>query len=140
MYYLKYLPLTSPVRKRLLKMEQSVLDNASTVLAVTPLVQDDFRRRTSAPVPMITNGYDEEDYDDEYSDGYDDQEYDEENDGQYDSSYEEDFGPDGSYDREAYDPEYDQEAYEQEEAYDSAADDEDFEDADPEDPESGSEA
>lgn len=62
MYYLKYLPLTSPVRKRLLKMEQSVLDNASTVLAVTPLVQDDFRRRTSTPVAMITNGYDEDDF------------------------------------------------------------------------------
>ena len=62
MYYLKYLPLTSPVRKRLLKMEQSVLDNASTVLAVTPLVQDDFRSRTSTPVAMITNGYDEDDF------------------------------------------------------------------------------
>ena len=62
MYYLKYLPLTSPVSKRLLKMEQSVLDNASTVLAVTPLVQDDFRRRTSTPVAMITNGYDEDDF------------------------------------------------------------------------------
>ena len=62
MYYLKYLPLTSPVRKRLLKMEQSVLDNASTVLAVTPLVQDDFRRRTSTPVAMITNGSDEDDF------------------------------------------------------------------------------
>ena len=51
MYYLKYLPLTSPVRKRLLKMEQSVL-----------LVQDDFRSRTSTPVAMITNGYDEDDF------------------------------------------------------------------------------
>lgn len=62
MYYLKYLPLTSSVRKRLLKMEQTVLDNASTVLAVTPLVQEEFRSRTSTPVAMITNGYDEDDF------------------------------------------------------------------------------
>ena len=62
MYYLKYLPLTSPVKKRLLKMEQGVLDDASTVLAVTPLVQEEFRSRTTTPVAMITNGYDEDDF------------------------------------------------------------------------------
>ena len=95
----------------------------------------DIKSESQAREEGLLDGYDEEDYDDEYSDGYDDQEYDEENDGQYDGSYDEGFDQD-----EAYDPEYDQEAYEQEEAYDSAADDEDFEDADPEDPESGSEA
>ena len=62
MYYLKHLPLTARTWRRLHAMEQSVLDDCSTVLAVTPLVQEDFRAMTATPVAMITNGYDEEDF------------------------------------------------------------------------------
>ena len=43
-------------------MEQRVLDGSSTVLAVTPLVREDFQARTRTPVAMITNGYDREDF------------------------------------------------------------------------------
>ena len=62
MYYLKHLPLTARTWRRLHAMEQSVLDSCSTVLAVTPLVQEDFQARTATPVAMITNGFDEEDF------------------------------------------------------------------------------
>ena len=62
MYYLKHLPLTKSSWARLRKMEQNVIDNCSTVLTVTPLVQEDYAARTSTPVAMITNGYDEADF------------------------------------------------------------------------------
>jgi glycosyltransferase involved in cell wall biosynthesis len=62
MYYLKHLGLSKRTWRRLGKMEQRVLDGSSTVLAVTPLVQEDFRARTRTPVAMITNGYDREDF------------------------------------------------------------------------------
>ena len=58
MYYLKHLPMTHRTWRRLREMEQSVLDECSTVLAVTPLVQEEFRAQTATPVAMITNGYD----------------------------------------------------------------------------------
>ena len=63
MYYLKHLPMTRRTWRRLRAMEQSVLDDCSTVLAVTPLVQDEFRAQTKTPVAMITNGYDGGDFD-----------------------------------------------------------------------------
>ena len=62
MYYLKYLPLSGRTWKKLRAQEQGVLDHASTVLAVTPLVQEEFRAQTRTPVAMITNGFDEEDF------------------------------------------------------------------------------
>ena len=62
MYYLKHLPLTKATWKRLYRMEQGVLDSCSTVLTVTPMVQKDYKARTSTPVAMITNGYDQEDF------------------------------------------------------------------------------
>lgn len=62
MYYLKHLPLTGFTWRRLRTQEQAVLDECSTVLAVTPLVQEDFRRQTRTPVAMIPNGFDEEDF------------------------------------------------------------------------------
>jgi len=40
-----------------------VLDECSTVLAVTPLVQEEFQAQTKTPVAMITNGYDGGDFD-----------------------------------------------------------------------------
>jgi hypothetical protein len=62
MYYLKHLPLTACTWRKLARMEQRVLDGCSTVLAVTPLVQEDFRARTATPVAMIPNGFDETDF------------------------------------------------------------------------------
>ena len=62
MYYLKHLPMSARTWRRLRAMEQSVLDDCSTVLAVTPLVQDEFRAQTKTPVAMITNGYDGGDF------------------------------------------------------------------------------
>ena len=63
MYYLKHLPMTRRTWRRLRSMEQSVLDECSTVLAVTPLVQEEFQAQTKTPVAMITNGYDGGDFD-----------------------------------------------------------------------------
>ena len=62
MYYLKHLPMTRRTWRRLRAMEQAVLDDCSTVLAVTPLVQEEFQAQTSTPVAMITNGYDGGDF------------------------------------------------------------------------------
>ena len=62
MYYLKYLPMTPATWHLLRRQEQAVLDECSTVLACTPLVQEEFRAQTRTPVACITNGYDEEDF------------------------------------------------------------------------------
>ena len=62
MYYLKHLPLTKCTWRKLRRQEQAVLDSCTTALAVTPIVQEDFRARTKTPVAMITNGYDAEDF------------------------------------------------------------------------------
>jgi len=62
MYYLKHLPMTGRTWKKLYRLEQDVLDECSTVLAVTPLVQEEFQARTKTPVAMITNGYDGVDF------------------------------------------------------------------------------
>jgi len=62
MYYLKHLGMTRRTWRKIEAMEQAVLDECSTVLAVTPAVQADFRARTSTPVAMITNGFDESDF------------------------------------------------------------------------------
>lgn len=62
MYYLKHLPMSPRTWRKLRAMEQSVLDDCSTVLAVTPLVQEEFQAQTKTPVAMITNGYDGGDF------------------------------------------------------------------------------
>ena len=62
MYYLKYLLMSAFTWRKHRKQEQAVLDECSTVLACTPLVQEDFQARTSTPVACITNGFDEEDF------------------------------------------------------------------------------
>ena len=62
MYYLKYLPMTSLSWKRLRRQEQAVLDGCSTVLACTPLMQEEFQAMTKTPVACITNGYDQDDF------------------------------------------------------------------------------
>ena len=62
MYYLKYLPMTEKTWKKLRRQEQTVLDSCSTVLACTPLVQEEFQAQTHTPVACITNGFDEADF------------------------------------------------------------------------------
>lgn len=62
MYYLKYLPMTEKTWKKLCRQEQTVLDSCSTVLACTPLVQEEFQAQTHTPVACITNGFDEADF------------------------------------------------------------------------------
>lgn len=43
-------------------MEKKVLDDATSVVAVSPLVQQEFQTMTQTPVELITNGYDECDF------------------------------------------------------------------------------
>jgi len=62
MYYLRYLPMTSCTWKKIQKQEQAVLDQCSTVLACTPLVQEELQACTGTPVACITNGFDEQDF------------------------------------------------------------------------------
>ncbi len=63
-FYFKRLSLSAYATRRHKKLEQQVLDNATAVIAVTPLVQKEFQEMTSTRVEMITNGYDETDFDD----------------------------------------------------------------------------
>lgn len=62
MFYFKHLSLSTYALAKHERLEKEVLDAASVVVAVSPLVQDDFRGMTSTPVELITNGYDEEDF------------------------------------------------------------------------------
>ena len=62
MFYYKHLSLTRCSDRRHHRLEQSVLDEADMVIAVSPRVQSDFEARTSTPVSLITNGFDEDDF------------------------------------------------------------------------------
>lgn len=62
MYYLKYLPMTPRTWRKICALEQEVLDSCNTVLACTPLMQEEFQAQTATPVACITNGYDQEDF------------------------------------------------------------------------------
>ena len=61
-FYFKHLRLSKWGLRRHRQLEQSVLDDATAVVAVSPLVQADFAAMTSTPVHLVTNGYDENDY------------------------------------------------------------------------------
>ena len=61
-FYFKHLSLSAWAQKRHERLEQSVLDEADAVVAVSPLVRDDFVAVTRTPVHLITNGYDPDDY------------------------------------------------------------------------------
>ena len=61
-FYFKHLMLSKWAEKKHHKLEQSVLDDATAIVAVSPLVQKDFAAVTKTPVHLITNGYDESDY------------------------------------------------------------------------------
>ena len=66
-FYFKHLSMTRSTEKWHKRMEKRVLDNADAVVAVSPLVQQDFQAITQTPVELITNGFDECDFNtDEY--------------------------------------------------------------------------
>lgn len=61
-FYFKHLPLTDWAMKKQLRLEKSVLDDASAVVAVSPIVQAEFQTMTHTAVHLITNGFDEDDF------------------------------------------------------------------------------
>lgn len=61
-FYFKHLSLSASTEKWHKKMERKVLDNATAVVAVSPLVQKEFQEMTNTPVELITNGFDESDF------------------------------------------------------------------------------
>ena len=61
-FYFKHLSMTRATEKWHHKMERKVLDEATTVVAVSPLVQQEFQTMTQTPVELITNGFDECDF------------------------------------------------------------------------------
>lgn len=61
-FYFKHLRLGKWAERKHHILEQQVLDGATAVVAVSPLVQQDFAAMTSTPVHLVTNGYDESDY------------------------------------------------------------------------------
>lgn len=62
MFYYKHLSLSRFADKKHHRLEQSVLDEADAVIAVSPSVRDDFAAETSTPVELITNGFDPDDF------------------------------------------------------------------------------
>ncbi|MBR5836433.1 MAG: glycosyltransferase family 4 protein [Bacteroidales bacterium] len=61
-FYFKHLSMTSATERWHRKMEQKVIDDATAVVAVSPLVQKEFQEMTKTPVHLITNGFDECDF------------------------------------------------------------------------------
>lgn len=62
MFYFKHLHLGRRARRRHEILEKKVLDDASAVVAVSPLVKEEFETMTSTRVELVTNGYDENDF------------------------------------------------------------------------------
>ena len=62
MFYYKHLHLGKAADRKHHNLEKAVLDEASAVISVTPLVQREFQEMTRTPVVLITNGFDEDDY------------------------------------------------------------------------------
>ncbi len=62
MHYFKHMGLLPWTAAWHRSMEQKVLDNASAVIAVSDPVRADFQARTSTPVHLITNGFDDVDF------------------------------------------------------------------------------
>ena len=65
MFYFKHLGLCSWAEKKHHELERRVLDGATRVVAVSPLVKEDFEKMTGTPVELITNGFDESDFGEE---------------------------------------------------------------------------
>ena len=58
-FYFKHLQMTRATERWHKKMERKVLDGATAVVAVSPLVQQEFKAMTKTPVELITNGFDD---------------------------------------------------------------------------------
>ena len=65
LFYFKHLNLSCWAEKKHKSLELSVLNSATRVVAVSPLVQEEFQKMTKTPVELITNGYDEDDFEDD---------------------------------------------------------------------------
>ena len=61
-FYFKHLELTHRSEAKHQALEKKVVDGATRVIAVSPMVKKDFEAITSTPVELITNGFDEEDF------------------------------------------------------------------------------
>ena len=61
-FYFKHLSMTRATQRWHKRMEKKVLDDATAVVAVSPLVQQEFQAMTQTSVELITNGYDECDF------------------------------------------------------------------------------
>ncbi len=61
-FYFKHLAMTPATERWHKRMEKRVLDEATRVVAVSPLVQKEFQDMTLTPVELITNGFDECDF------------------------------------------------------------------------------
>lgn len=62
LFYFKHLGLTRLSAAIHRKLEKKVLDSADVIVAVSPLVREDFLSMTDTPVELITNGFDEDDF------------------------------------------------------------------------------
>ena len=62
MFYFKHLGLTPKSEAKHCELEKKVLDGATKVISVSPMVQKEFQEMTSTPVELITNGFDPEDF------------------------------------------------------------------------------
>ena len=62
MFYFKHLGLTKRSERKHHRLEKAVLDGATRVIAVSPMVQEEFKAMTATPVELITNGFDEDDF------------------------------------------------------------------------------
>ena len=65
-FYFKHLELTPRSEAKHQALEKKVVDGATRVIAVSPMVKMDFEAITSTPVELITNGFDEEDFNDPF--------------------------------------------------------------------------
>ncbi len=61
-FFFKHLGLSKWAYKRHRKLEQSVLDDAKKIIVVSEKMREDFAKRTSTPIEIITNGFDPDDF------------------------------------------------------------------------------
>ncbi|MBQ8838532.1 MAG: glycosyltransferase family 4 protein [Bacteroidales bacterium] len=64
-FYFKHLAMNRCTEKWHKRKEKEVLDAATAVVAVSPMVQQEFQSMTCTPVELITNGFDECDFNNE---------------------------------------------------------------------------
>ena len=62
MFYFKHLHLSEKSLRKHQELEQQVLDDATVVVAVSPMVRDEFAAMTKTPVKLVTNGFDPDDF------------------------------------------------------------------------------